>query len=196
MNHELLIETLLRQTFVLVAQLATAGGRRSSLAGVSEQVFGDLSSELERQGLTKSVIADMLGMALRTYHRRAADSREREGQHSTVSDAILGLIRQRQPISAHAVQQEFLRQPCELVAGILNDLVHSGLVSRAGWGERAVYRSTEQTALEPTLLEHYRLVQRQLDELSQLLDPAPHSVESRLRSSEPVSQVAVAGQRR
>lgn len=193
MNHDPLIETLVRQTFVLVAQLATAGGRRSSLASVSEQVFGDLSSELERQGLTKSVIADMLGMALRTYHRRAADARCREGEHRTVSDAILALIRQRQPISAHAVQQEFLRQPCELVAGTLNDLVHSGLVSRAGWGERAVYRSSEPAPLEPDLLEHYRLVQAQLDELSQALRGTAGAA---LRPREPVSQVAVARQRR
>jgi hypothetical protein len=38
------------------------------------------------------------------------------------------------------VHQHFLRYSGELVAGALNDLVHAGLLSRSGWGEKAVYR--------------------------------------------------------
>ena len=37
---------------------------------VAGQVFLELSKELESQGLTKKVTADMFGMALRTYQRR------------------------------------------------------------------------------------------------------------------------------
>ncbi len=54
----------------LVAYLATAGGVRAPLARVANQVFADLSAELAAQGVTKTVIADMFGMALSTFHRR------------------------------------------------------------------------------------------------------------------------------
>src|SRR5215831_11734156 len=66
----LLVEAIVRQTMVLVAQLATVGGTRASLAQTTNQVFLDLVGELKRQGLGNKVIADMFGMALRTYHER------------------------------------------------------------------------------------------------------------------------------
>ena len=39
MNVQLLIDSIVRQTTVLVAQLATAGGVRAPLASVANQVF-------------------------------------------------------------------------------------------------------------------------------------------------------------
>ncbi len=125
---------------VEVARLATAGGARVSLARATDQVFLELTCELERQGVTKSVIADMFGMALRTYHRRVQQVRKAQAERRTVRDAVLELVRAAGPVSAHAAHQRFLRHPGELVSGALNDLVHSGLATRTGWGEKAVYR--------------------------------------------------------
>src|SRR5690606_10604376 len=70
-NTEILINAIVQQTMVFVARLATAGGVRAPLAHVADQVFVDLTEELRKQGVKKKVIADMFGMALRTYHRRA-----------------------------------------------------------------------------------------------------------------------------
>src|ERR1051325_1799401 len=70
MNVRLLIDAIVRQTTVLIAQLATSGGLRAPLAHVAGQVFADLSAELEREGVPKKVSADMFGLALRTYQRR------------------------------------------------------------------------------------------------------------------------------
>jgi hypothetical protein len=64
MNVELLIDAIFRQTTVLIAQLATHGGARAPLAHVANQVFLDLASELEAQGVSRKVGADMFGMAL------------------------------------------------------------------------------------------------------------------------------------
>ena len=72
MNPTLLIHAVVRQTMVLIAVLATAAGRRTPLANVADQVFATLVRELEEQGVGHKVIADMLGMALRTYHQRTA----------------------------------------------------------------------------------------------------------------------------
>lgn len=49
-NTKLLIDAIVRQTTVLIAQLSTAAGIRAPLAHVADQVFVELSRELEAQG--------------------------------------------------------------------------------------------------------------------------------------------------
>src|SRR5690349_18883513 len=91
MKTQVLIDSVVEQTMVFIAQLATAGGARAPLAHVASQVFLDLTSQLTRQGVKKKVIADMFGMALRSYHRRVrelSDSRTDGG--TTLWEAVLG----------------------------------------------------------------------------------------------------------
>jgi hypothetical protein len=144
LTPELSIEVLVRQAMVEVARLATSGGARTSLARLSDQVFLELTRELERQGVTKNVVADMFGMSLRTFHRRVrqlGQLGQEQVERRTVREAVLEVIRASAPVTAHAVHQRFLRHPAERVAGAMNDLVHAGLVSRTGWGDKAVYRA-------------------------------------------------------
>ena len=61
MNAQLLIDAVVQQTMVFIASLATAGGVRAPLAHVAEQVFLDLTNELQNRGVKKNVIADNLG---------------------------------------------------------------------------------------------------------------------------------------
>jgi hypothetical protein len=68
-NLQLLIDSIVRQTTVLLAQLATAGGYRAPLAHVANQVFLALSDELFAQGVSRRASADMFGMALRSGGR-------------------------------------------------------------------------------------------------------------------------------
>jgi hypothetical protein len=70
MNVRILIDSIVRQTTVLIAQLATSGGVRAPLAHVANQVFLELTRELDAQGVSRKVSADMFGMALRSYLRR------------------------------------------------------------------------------------------------------------------------------
>jgi hypothetical protein len=140
-NTELLINSIVQQTMVFVAQLATAGGVRAPLAHVADQVFLDLTRELHKQGVTKKVIADMFGMALRTYHRRARELSQSGTQPDrTVWEAVLDYVRSHEPISAARVYDRFRGDDQEVVAGVLNDLVDSSLAYRSGRGETAVYR--------------------------------------------------------
>jgi hypothetical protein len=53
---ELLIDAIVRQTTVFIAQLATAGGVRTPIADVAEQVFLELVRELERQGVSQKEV--------------------------------------------------------------------------------------------------------------------------------------------
>ena len=50
MNTQLLIDFIVRQTTVLIAQLATSGGLRAPLAHIANQVFAELARKLEEQG--------------------------------------------------------------------------------------------------------------------------------------------------
>jgi predicted acetyltransferase len=70
MDTKLLIDAIVRQTTVLIAQLSTAAGIRAPLAHVADRIFVELAQEIERQGVGHKVVADMFGMALRTYQKR------------------------------------------------------------------------------------------------------------------------------
>ncbi len=141
MQTHALINAVVQQTMVFVAQLATAGGVRAPLAHVADQVFHELTRELSSQGLTKNVIADMFGMALRTYHRKVQSAQQSKTfQGQTVWGAVLDYLRENEPVSGARVLARFAHDDSEIVAGALSDLTHSGLVYRAGRGESAVYR--------------------------------------------------------
>src|SRR5688500_2738768 len=56
MNSRLLIDAFVRQTMVLIAQVATMAGVRTPLAHVANQVFLDLTQALEQQGLGRKVV--------------------------------------------------------------------------------------------------------------------------------------------
>lgn len=145
MNTHLLIDAVVQQTMVFIAQLATSGGVRAPLAHVADQVFLDLSRELQNQGVTKKVIADMFGMALRTYHRRVQETMQsRTDVGRTVWEAVLEFIRESEPVSGSQVQLRFVHDDAEVVSGVLHDLVSSGLAFRSGRGDGAVYRAAAE----------------------------------------------------
>jgi hypothetical protein len=115
---ELLIDAIVRQTTVFIAQLATAGGARTPIADVAEQVFLELVRELERQGVSRKVTADMFGMALRTFRRRI----QRLSESHTVSnrslwEAIHAFITEREVVTQSEVLRHFHRDDEELARG-------------------------------------------------------------------------------
>jgi hypothetical protein len=142
MNVHLLVDAIVQQTMVFIAQLATVGGVRAPLAQIADQVFLELSRELQNQGVSKKVIADMFGMALRTYHRKVqAATQSQTDSGSSVWEAVLDYIRTHEPVPGGEVLRRFVHDDVEVLTGVLNDLVSSGLVYRAGRGETAVYRA-------------------------------------------------------
>ncbi|HVU05739.1 MAG TPA: hypothetical protein VHE30_28515 [Polyangiaceae bacterium] len=141
MHPQPLINAVVQETMILVAHLATAGGVRAPLANVANQVFADLSAQLSAQGVTKSVIADMFGMALSTYHRRArAAAASRTDVGRSVWEAVVEFVQVNEPVSGAAVLSRFSADDATVVSGVLTDLTDSGVVYRAGRGGGAVYR--------------------------------------------------------
>ncbi|MBN2192075.1 MAG: hypothetical protein JW751_04605 [Polyangiaceae bacterium] len=142
MNINLLIDAIVRQTTVLIAQLATAAGTRATLAHTANQVFMDLVRELKDQGLGNKVIADMFGLSLRTYHNKVARLSESTTERGrSLWEAVLAHIEERGPVSRAAILLRFCRDDVATVKGVLADLVDSGVVYRTGKGDGVTYRA-------------------------------------------------------
>src|SRR5882672_162470 len=93
MQTRLLIDAIVRQTTVLVAQLSTAAGIRAPLAHVADEVFVSLAREIEAQGVGRKVAADMFGMALRTYQKKLQRLTESvTHQERTLWEAVLDFV--------------------------------------------------------------------------------------------------------
>ncbi len=147
---QLLIDSIVQQTTVLIAKLATAGGVRAPLAHIANQVFVELASELESQGLSRKVTADMFGISLRSYRRRVQRMKESTTVRGrTLWEAISDYLKSNSLVSRQQVLDRFRHDDEESVRGILHDLVESGLVFCSGAGPDAMYRmATEQELRE------------------------------------------------
>src|SRR6185295_13400012 len=94
MDAKLLIDAIERQTTVLIAQLSTAAGVRAPLAHIADQVFLDLSREIEGQGVSRGVAADMFGLALRSYQKKTQRLAESAtDRNRTLWEAVVDFLR-------------------------------------------------------------------------------------------------------
>jgi hypothetical protein len=140
-NPQLLIDAIVRQTTVLVARLSTVEGVRSPLGHIANEVFVGLVSELEHQGVSKKVIADMFGMALRSYRQKV----QRLGESATTRgvtlwSAVQHFLAERGSATRTELIAHFKQDEEASIRGILNDLAESGLLVRSGRGDDTRYR--------------------------------------------------------
>lgn len=143
MNVKLLIDGIMHQTTVLIAQLSTVAGVRAPLAHVADQVFLSLAREIEAQGVARKVVADMFGLALRGYQRktqRLAASATAQGK--TLFEAVLEYVEKERGASRRAILERFERDGQRETIGVLTDLVQSGLLYATGVGDTTLYGAT------------------------------------------------------
>ena len=148
MTIALLIQAIVRQTTILIAQLATSGHGRAPIAHVASQVFLDLVRELERQGVSRKVGADMFGMGLRTYQRkiqRITESSTDRGR--SLWTAMLDYVRSRGTATRGEVLMRFAGDDEALVRSVLHDLCESELITQSGSGPTSSYRATSDAEL-------------------------------------------------
>jgi hypothetical protein len=160
MNTKLLIDAIVQQTTVLIAQLSTAAGIRAPLAHVADRVFVDLAREIERQGVGRKVVADMFGLALRTYQkrvRRLAESASWQGR--TLWEAVYEHVALHPDVRRSQIMERFRNDSQDDVGAVLNDLVSSGLVQAERGGVTSVYRvvsaGEQQAALAARSLDAF-----------------------------------------
>lgn len=149
MTLELLIQCIVRQTTVLIAQLATAGGARAPLAQIANQVFLDLVNELNRQGVGRKVSADMFGMGLRTFQRKIQRVMESTTDHGqSLWSAVLDYICSQKIVTRASIQQRFASDDVAQLRSLLRDLCDSGLVFSSGQGPGTLYRAASDDELQ------------------------------------------------
>lgn len=150
-NITILVDAIVHQTTVLIAQLATAAGARASLSQTANQVFLDLVQELKEQGLGNKLIADMFGLTLRTYHnkmRRLSESCTERGE--SLWNAVLSHVQEKKTVSRGEVLMRFSRDDERTVRSVLSDLVATGMIFSKGVGDRVVYRAASPAEYEPS----------------------------------------------
>jgi len=137
---QVLIDALVQQFTVLTAQIATSGGLRAPIAHIANQVFVELSRELQSQGVGRKVSADMFGMALRAYQRKLKRLSTPDAAVQTLWGALLERL-DRGPLGREALLEHFASDDQASVRAVLRDLCDAGLVSVTGRGARALYAS-------------------------------------------------------
>ncbi len=145
MDSKLLIDAIVRQTTVLLAQLSTATGIRAPLAHVADQVFLELAKEIEAQGVGRKVVADMFGLALRGYQKKVQRLTESVTQREvSLWEAVLAHLDKGGPQTRRQILDRFRKDDEDAVGAVLNDLVSTGLVYATGRGEGALYGVTSE----------------------------------------------------
>jgi hypothetical protein len=148
MTLQVLIDSVVRQITVLIAQLATSGGVRAPVAHLANQVFLELANELEAQGVSRKVSADMFGMALRAYIRKLRRLSEAQTERGrTLWQAVLEFVRSEQLVTRERVLGRFERDGELEVSAVLHDLTESNLVFCSGTGRNAVFRAASDEEL-------------------------------------------------
>lgn len=145
MNIKLLVDAIVQQTTVLIAQLSTNAGVRAPLAQLADQVFLSLARELDAQGVGRKVAADMFGLALRGFQkkmRRAAASVS--SQDKTLFEAVLEWVEREGGGSREALLERFSSDNEREVIGVVNELVHCGLLYSSGHGAGTLYGVTSE----------------------------------------------------
>jgi len=148
MTIELLIHAIVRQTTILIAQLATSRGLRAPLAQIADQVFIDLVRELERQGVSRKVSADMFGVGLRTYRRkiqRLSESSTERGR--SLWEVVLEFVRAHQLATRGEILARFASDDEAQIRAVLHDLCESQLLFSSGGGSNTSYRAASDEEL-------------------------------------------------
>jgi hypothetical protein len=143
MDTKLLIDGIVRQTTLLIAQLSTAAGIRAPLAHVADQVFLSLAQEIEAQGVGRKVVADMFGLALRTYQKKVQRLTASAGNNErTLWQAVLDVLMSEGSVPRARLLQLFARDGEKETISVLTDLVNSGLAYTSGRGSAMLYGIT------------------------------------------------------
>ncbi len=157
MDTKLLIDAIVHQTTVLIAQLSTAAGIRAPLARVADQVFLELSREIEAQGISRKVAADMFGLAIRSYQKKVQRLTESvTAPDQTLWQAVLTYLGESESRTRRELLERFGRDDPVQVGSVLNDLVSSGLVYRTGNGDSAIFRIVHERDLGRGIRERQR----------------------------------------
>ena len=149
MNVKFLVDSIMQQTTVLIAHIATATNARAPLAHIAAEVLKSLADELDAQDVPKKVAADMFGMSLRTFQRRL--STESEDVESSWQKLVDFMKQRNGPVRRKEIFDRFpSRTDAQKLTlrSLLYDLQTRGLLFCTGTGVDRAYRAVSDEELE------------------------------------------------
>ncbi len=177
-----LIDAIVRQTTVMIAQLATSGGNRAHLAHTANQVFLDLVASLREQGLGSKVDCRHVWHGAANVPSAGPTFGERTERAATLWEAVFDYLQKNGPVSRGEVLLRFARDDEMVLRSLLKDLVGTGLVYRTGRGDHVRYHVAEppaantasaQTLADLICLTVHRTAPATLGDVSSLLSLEP-----------------------
>ncbi len=105
----------------------------------------DLAQQIEAQGVSRKVAADMFGIALRTYQKkvdRLSESASRRGL--TLWQAVLEFVENQPGSDRERILERFANDGEINVIAVLSDLIGSGLLFSSGRGATSLYRPASE----------------------------------------------------
>ena len=118
-------------------------------------MFIDLVRELERQGVSRKVSADMFGLGLRTYRRkiqRMAESATERGR--SLWEVVLEYVRSQGLVTRRELLTRFSSDDEAQVRAVLHDLCESQLLFSSGVGASTSYRAASDEELAALKRKH------------------------------------------
>jgi hypothetical protein len=193
-DSKLLIDAIVRQTTVLIAALSTASGIRAPLSHVADQVFVDLAKAIESHGIGRKVVADMFGLALRTYQQKVQRLAESASvRNRSLWEAVFEHVIEHGSATRRELDARFGEDAPEDLGAVLHDLVSSGLLASSRRDRDAIYQpSAEQAARHAAQVRDigalaavvwvaiYRRLGATPDELAELLSCSSDDIERAL----------------
>jgi len=153
-----LIRLITRQAMKLVARLAIVHDRRSSLAKISDIAFLELNNELETLGLRKKVIADMFGLALRSYQQKVNRLHESTAwDMRSLWTSVYDYLSKAKKATRKDIFDRYNAADERVLSSILADLTASGFLTKTDvkttkGGNDTIYTVTDDNmANKPTL---------------------------------------------
>jgi DNA-binding Lrp family transcriptional regulator len=208
MHTNILINAIVQQTTVLIARLSTAAGIRAPLSHIADQIFVDLANQIEAQGVSRKVAADMFGLALRTYQKKVNRIVGAQADPAnTLWQSILDFLTSEGIATRRSILDKFSHEDPQTIGAILNDLVTSGLAYRTGTTEAAQFGMTPEADLRKLVeserssallsmiwLRIYRDGKSSVSEIAGRLNVSPREVDEAVRSLHTQGRVELSGE--
>ncbi len=154
LDTRVLMEVMLERFGETLGALATAGGRRESLARAEGLLFLHTTEALRRQGLSAKVLTDLFGFAsLTSLRRKLRKIREaRLDDTRSLRQFILGRVAERGATRA-SLLAELETRDSAIVRGLIRDLMAEGVLQESGAEGLELARATPEADLSAAALE-------------------------------------------
>jgi hypothetical protein len=148
MYARLLVDEVVRQTAVLLAELVTRSEERALLSEVQTELLLHLDNELRQRGLSQSARIEALGTTRAAYVQAMKHGRISVTEPScSLSEAIFRIVTEHGLASREQLAAHFAQDDEERVSGAIERLVGSGLLFRAGRQGAEVLRAPSASDL-------------------------------------------------